>query len=133
MKDATLSLGTSRYDVYVLENDHRMLYVGLTADLTRRYKEHCRGKCKTSRSKGDTNYRLVHAWGNLNYIQASKLERYLHRLQDWQILDIVLDLPVYNTFLARESGNLRTTPHEKAKCDCCPCGLPIWNCNHECY
>jgi hypothetical protein len=35
--------------------------------------------------------------------------------------------------VSREGVGEPYAPYPTEECECCPCGLPIWNCNHECY
>jgi len=63
------------YTVYVIEDDRRRRYKGLTNKLPRRLVEHYKGKTKTTRRmKG---IRLVYKEEYLTFIQAKKREKYL--------------------------------------------------------
>lgn len=107
------------YHVYVIHNSSDEIYVGLTKSLEKRLKQHRAGKTISTR-KGCRDWQLLHSWYCPTYILASKLERYLHRLQNKhngvdKVLDIVLDCPVLNKLLVKEILPLPTTPYEIRK------------------
>ena len=63
------------YTVYVLEDNQKKLYKGMTTSLTRRLSEHARGKTKTTRSM--SNLKLVYKERYDTFGQARERELYL--------------------------------------------------------
>ena len=63
------------YTVYVLVNDKKRLYIGMTNSLKRRLKEHYSGRCRST--KGFRPYRLVFSENYSTREEARKKEKYL--------------------------------------------------------
>ena len=55
---------------------------------------------------------VIHHWEMPNYLLASHLERFLHRLPDSQILDVILDWPVFCKTMHRELLRIPPTDYE---------------------
>lgn len=100
---------------YVISNSLGKLYVGITKDIDKRLKQHRAGKCKET-SKTCKNWNYIHIWEMPNYLLASHLERWMHRLPESQILDIILDFPVFCKALHRELLKISPTDFEINKC-----------------
>lgn len=88
--------------VYVIENNSGEIYIGRTEHLIRRLKQHRSGKCKTTAAMKDRNFKLVHTWKVPNLSYASKLELYLQRKSISEVLDIILDIPYWGSYLEKE-------------------------------
>jgi putative endonuclease len=63
------------YEVYVLEDDDKKLYKGVTNDINRRLDEHRRGKTRTTRRMN--NIRVIYTEEYKTFEEARKREVYL--------------------------------------------------------
>ena len=63
------------YEVYVLEDDDKKLYKGVTNDINRRLDEHRRGKTRTTRRMN--NIRVIYTEEYKTFKEARKREVYL--------------------------------------------------------
>lgn len=87
------------YDIYVLKNSNRY-YIGIAHDAEDRYNSHINGKCRSSSKLGDyKDFVLIHKWQSPNYLLASKLERFCHKIQkeigDEAIEQLIKEMPCY--------------------------------------
>lgn len=77
------------YYVYVIQSiNTRGLYVGYTADLKRRFREHINGKCLTTTKMGKLE--LVHYEAYKSQDDALRRELYLKTTQGKRMLKIML-------------------------------------------
>lgn len=100
------------FHVYVLETDSKKLYVGVTRDLQHRLLAHKDGKCITTTKLGVKNLVLLHAWAVPDFVNASKLERFLHSLTDMSIKLLVARKPLWCDELKEKISYLHTTKYE---------------------
>jgi predicted GIY-YIG superfamily endonuclease len=123
------------YSTYILMNRLGRVYVGMTKDLGKRVAQHRAGTCKTSAKMGDTQFRIVHVYAALNYMMSSKLERYMHRIQqergDKAVLDLVAHSPAFAGSLREQVRRLSPTCTEvnRMKLESCGvCGREVCDC-----
>ncbi len=77
--------------VYVLEDKYGAMYIGLSYNLDKRYKQHLAGTCSTTRKMHRHSLKIRHFWIVPTYSLASRFERYLHSITKSEVLDMVLD------------------------------------------
>ena len=113
---------------YIIRSQEGSVYVGITADFKRRLKQHNRGACISTKKLG-TNWERVQVYEGLNYMQASKLERFLHKFKQ-QVMSVVSLHPEWDDWLQTRTACFPTTEYERRKMymDCGLCGMPIWRC-----
>src|SRR5574337_334625 len=88
--------------VYVIENAHQELYIGRTSrTVAQRLEEHRAGKTKTTAKMKDKDFHLVHFWTVSTLSWSSKFEQYLQRKKWSEVLDIVLDVPMWCHYLRK--------------------------------
>lgn len=88
--------------VYIIENAHGELYIGRTGNLKARLAHHRKGKTQTTAAMKEQNFNYVHIWQVPNLSWASKLEQWLQRKSWSEILDIMLDVPMWCKYLKKE-------------------------------
>lgn len=124
------------YSTYILVNPLERVYVGMTANLSKRIAQHRAGTCITSAKLGDLRFKVLHVYAGLNYMMSSKLERYLHKVQkqggDEAVLRVVAHSPAFAGALRDAVALLPTTPMERQRMtrdvDCGRCGRPLSSC-----
>lgn len=97
--------------VYVIKNCKDKYYVGVTDDLRRRLFEHRSGYSTTTRRMGHCGtFELIHNWTVPGWEEGFKLETYTQRAarKITDLLDLILDVPLYNKFLAEECKSIKT-------------------------
>src|SRR5574337_122509 len=92
--------------VYVIENVHGELYVGLTSNLERRIVQHRKGKTRTTAAMKDQDFHYVHYWKVPSFSWASRFEEWLHRKSNYEIMDVVLDIPNWCNYLKKECSKI---------------------------
>lgn len=86
--------------IYVLEDCEGKQYIGITTDLERRLSSHRKGKSDCSSTKLKyTTFEVVHYWNVSNFRLAYQFESYLHSLSVHEVIDIILDCPLWNKLL----------------------------------
>lgn len=81
-------MNTTEYFVYVLQNTDGRLYIGFTANLTKRVRQHQEGKGGWTRGRGP--WELVYCETFTNRLEAIRRERKLKRGKPNQELRIRL-------------------------------------------
>lgn len=98
------------YTVYVIENSLQKIYIGLTGNFKKRLISHRAGENTYSKKLGCIDYKLVHKWDGLTDTQAFYFERWLHRLSQSDVMDIILDCPIFNSSLEEDSLKMPLPP-----------------------
>jgi predicted GIY-YIG superfamily endonuclease len=109
------------HHVYVLSSQTKY-YVGMTSKpVLERFAEHVSGSNKSTRCLGSLKHlKIIHYWTLPNYRLASKVERFIHRLQNKSdhscVLDLIKEFPEFSQqHLAIIDSELLTTHVEKTK------------------
>ena len=102
------------HTVYILEGN-QLLYVGMTGNLAKRLATHRKGGCKSSRESVGPRFKLLHTWKKLTYLQASKLERWLHKQHNQAIRQLLQHHSNYDNWLMEVTLALETTEWEEAR------------------
>src|SRR4051812_16643762 len=97
------------YFVYILANDSRELYVGVTNNLYRRLSEHRRSRDPRSYSSRHRTFRLVY-WESTNDILAAiRREKHIKRWKRVQRLELIEQMNPDWKDLAEEISDLRSS------------------------
>ena len=107
------ALSNTKYTLYVISNSRGTTYVGITSNVERRLKAHRAGRV-ISTGRGCKDWQLLRTWGMRDYIDASKFERFLHRMTKRKVLEIVEE-EVISTELCAAYSALPTTAYELAR------------------